>query len=302
MIELAAAGWAARLLPEQGGAFALLRWQGQEVLAPLPPGADPNASFAGAFLLAPWANRLDAGRLPCAGTLHHLPVNRAADNTAIHGLSRALPWQVANASAARVVLEQQVHSPPFHYAARLAVTLGADGLHLALGLRNLAAGPVPMGLGWHPFFARPPGTRLRFAASALLQSNARGLPLAAEPSHGVAGDEAVYEGLDTHFTGWDGTVDLLRPDLLLRLRASGAWARNLQVFAPPGSGVLCAEPVSHVPDAPNRPALAVLGALAPLAPGAELQAALHLHAAWAAPRPGATAAGSLPPQGPSPGG
>ena len=37
------------------------------MLAPLPLGADPNSSFRGAFVMAPWANRLDRGLLPVAG-------------------------------------------------------------------------------------------------------------------------------------------------------------------------------------------------------------------------------------------
>jgi aldose 1-epimerase len=278
LIELAAAGWVARLLPQQGGAFAALSWQGMDVLAPLPAGANPNASFAGGFVMLPWTNRLNAGHFPFAGTMHQLRVNQAADNTAIHGLSRDLPWQVEVSGPGRATLRQQVSSPPFHYAARLDLVLGHGGLRLHLGLRNLAAAPVPMGLGWHPFFCRPAGTRLSFAATALLTRDARGLPVAPQPSRGVDGTAATYEGLDTHFTGWDGALRLARPDLVLDLRAVGAWARNLQIFAPAGSGILCAEPVSHVPDAPNRPDLAALGSPALVAPGGVLRAALRLAA------------------------
>ncbi len=278
MIELAAAGWTARLLPEQGAAFAALSWHGMALLAPLPLGANPNASFAGAFVMAPWANRLDAGRLPFGGNIHQLRVNRAEDNTAIHGLVRELPWQVAAAGDAAATLVLCLSSPPFQLAARLDLALGAGGLRLDLSLRNLAAEPVPMGLGWHPFFTRPVGTRLAFAATTLLARDARALPLAAQPTTGIDGDEASYEGLDTHFAGWDGTLRITRPDCTLVLRAEGAWAQNLQVFAPAGSGVLCAEPVSHVPDAPNRPGLAALGPLTMVAPDALLRGSLSLTA------------------------
>ena len=71
--------------------------RGIDVLAPLPLGADPNASFAGAFLMAPWANRLDEGRLPVGGTTWHLPLNRPHDGTAIHGLVRDAAWTAAEA-------------------------------------------------------------------------------------------------------------------------------------------------------------------------------------------------------------
>lgn len=286
MLELAGGGWEAALLPGQGGAMARLAWQGTEVLAPLPQGADPNAAFAGAFVMLPWANRLDGGMMPVGGTLHRLPVNRAEDATAIHGLARDRPWQVEEAGPARAVLAQALDGAaeetalPWRYAARMALELGAAGAVLEIAVVNAGESPMPFGLGWHPFLARPPGTRLRFAATALLARDARCLPVAAQPSAGVDGDEAAYEGLDTHFAGWDGMAEIRHPDgLRLRLAAEGAAARNLQVFAPRGAAMLCVEPVSHVPDAPNRPALAPLGPMALLAPGARLSARILLQAA-----------------------
>src|SRR3712207_1018859 len=122
---------------------------------------------------------------------------------------------------------------------------------------------------------RPPRSTL-FPYTTLFRS-ARCLPVAAQPCAGVDGDEAAYEGLDTPFAGWDGAAEILRPDgLRLRLSATGAAARNLHVFAPRGDAVLCAEPVSHVPDAPNRPDLAPLGPMAMLAPGGTLAARIAL--------------------------
>jgi aldose 1-epimerase len=286
LLRIEGGGWTAALLPEQGGALVALAWCGRDVLAPLPLGADPNAAFCGAFVMAPWANRLDGGRLPVAGTLHEVPVNRPEDGTAIHGVARDRPWLVEARGASVAVLAQRLdgaaeHRPlPWRYAARLEVALAESGATVALALTNAAGVPLPFGLGWHPFFLRPPGTRLRFRATTLLARDARCLPVAAQPTAGVDGDERAYEGLDTHFAGWDGAAEILRPDgLRLRLLAEGACARNLQVFAPAGDAVLCVEPVSHVPDAPNRPEFAALGPMALLAPGAALAARIALVAA-----------------------
>jgi aldose 1-epimerase len=282
LLSLEGGGWTAVLLPEEGGALARLGFRGREVLAPLPLGADPNASFGGAFLMAPWANRLDGGLLPVAGIVYRLPVNRPEDGTAIHGLAREHPWQVLAASASRAVLVQELDATalglPLRYAARLEVMLGPLHAHITLSLANAGDLPFPFGLGWHPFFARPAGTRLRFRADTLFARDARSLPVAAQPSPGVDGDEAAYAGLDTPFAGWEGLAEISRPDLLLRLQATGAWSRNLQVFAPAGGDVLCVEPVSHVPDAPNRPEFAVHGPLTMLPPGDALVARLALSA------------------------
>jgi aldose 1-epimerase len=282
VLLLAGGGWTASLLPEAGGAVASLAFRGRDVLAPLPLGADPNTSFCGAFVMAPWANRLDRGLLPVAGIEHRVPVNRREDDTAIHGLARDRPWAVQQATPSRAVLAQELDGAalglPWRYAARLEVGLGEAGAAVALSLSNRAPLPFPFGLGWHPFFLRPPGTRLRFRAATLFARDARCLPVAEQPTAGVDGDEAAYEGLDTHFAGWDGAVEIRRPDLRLRLAAGGAWAGNLQMFAPAGGNVLCVEPVSHVPDAPNRPAFAKHGPMAVLPPGGALSARLVIAA------------------------
>jgi aldose 1-epimerase len=282
MLELVGGGWQAQLRPEQGAAVAQLAWQGRDVLVPLPLGTDPTASFGGAFVMLPWTNRLDGGRLPVAGTVYRLPINRPEDDTAIHGLARDRAWTVEEQAADRCVLAQVLDGAaeglPYRYRAQLSFVLEPAGARLSLAVTNAGEQAFPFGLGWHPFFLRPAGTELRFHASALFARDARTLPIAVQPSDGLVGDEAVYEGLDTPFAGWDGVAEILRPDLRLQLAASGAWSRNLHVFAPAGSSILCLEPVSHVPDAPNRPDFAGYGPLTMLSPGDSLTASLLLHA------------------------
>lgn len=282
MLFLEGGGWTASLLPEAGAAMATLAFRGRDVLVPLPLGADPNSSFCGAFVMAPWANRLDRGVLPVAGFEYRLPINRPEDDTAIHGLARDRPWAVRRASGSRAELAQGFDGAdlglPWRYSARLEVGLGDAGAEVALGIANDGPLPFPFGLGWHPFFARPPGTRLSFRASTLFARDARCLPVAEQATTGVDGGEAAFEGFDTHFAGWDGKAEIRAPDFGFSLDASGAWAGNLQVFAPAGGNVLCVEPVSHVPDAPNRPAFAARGPMALLPPGGALEARLVLSA------------------------
>ena len=104
MLGIAGGEWRATLLPSRGGALATLSHAGEDVLLALPGGADPNDTWAGAFVMLPWTNRLDRGRLPYPGGVHHFPCNRVAERTALHGLSREHPWQVETAGAGRAVL------------------------------------------------------------------------------------------------------------------------------------------------------------------------------------------------------
>ena len=242
------------------------------MLVPVPQGGRLGGPF-GAFWMIPWANRMDGGRIGP----HCLPVNRAEDDTAIHGLSRDRPWRVEGAGPGRAVLAQDVAAGPYRFAARLVVEARAAGFGMALAVENAGAAPMPFGAGWHPWFPRPAGVRLAFRATRRLVHDPRGLPLAAEPCSGLDAGEETLRGLDTHFAGWDGRAQIAWPGLDLAMSATGALTAGLQVYAPRGQAVLCVEPSSHLPDAPNRPAaLAGLGPMRVLAPGETLAGRIDL--------------------------
>jgi aldose 1-epimerase len=266
--------WQALICSEQGAAFSSLRWRGRDVLVPRPEGARHPGSY-GAFWMLPWANRLDGGRI--AG--HAMPINRTAEATAIHGLARDRPWEVVSATPDHAVLQQRLNHIPFDYTAQLVVTLDAGGLLLEMTLRHEGAAPAPYGMGWHPWFMRSAATSLHLNATQRAKHSARGLPECLTPCTGIATDEAGLIGLDNFFGDWDGVARLITPAGIITLTATGDFAAGVQVYAPPTQTVICVEPVSHMPDAPNR---AVLGAAAPmrvLAKGQILHGTIRLTAA-----------------------
>jgi aldose 1-epimerase len=266
--------WQALICPEQGAAFASLQWQGHGVLQPTPEGARHPGSY-GAFWMLPWANRLDGGRI--AG--HAMPINRAAEASAIHGLARDLPWEVVSATPDHAVLQQRLNVPPFDYTAQLAVTLAADSLLMEMTLRHEGAAPAPYGMGWHPWFVRSAATSLHLNATQRANHTARGLPESLTPCAGIAADEAGLIGLDNFFASWDGVARLVTPAGIITLTATGDFAAGVQVYAPPAQSVICVEPVSHMPDAPNRPALAAAAPMRLLAMGQSLRGTIRLTAA-----------------------
>lgn len=266
-------GWQAWLAPEDGGGITALRFRGRDILVPAPEGARLGGPF-GAFWMIPWANRLDGGRLG----EHRLPINRPAEGTAIHGLSRDRAWTVAEATPDRVLLTQAVEGGPYRYAARLLHGATAEGFSLDLTVTNTGEAPLPFGAGWHPWFVRPAGTRLAFGAATRFTHDGRCLPVAVAPDTGLDGDESAFLGLDTHFGGWDGVARIGWPGLALAIAATGALATNLQVYAPRDRAVLCVEPSSHVPDVANRPGFAAQGAMRVLAPGENLTGRITLSA------------------------
>ncbi|MCA3285867.1 MAG: aldose epimerase [Roseomonas sp.] len=263
--------WQAVICPEQGAAFSSLQWRGRDILVPTPAGARHPGSY-GAFWMLPWANRLDAGRI--AG--HAMPINRAAEGTAIHGLARDRPWEVVSAAPDQVVLQQRLTFTPFDYTARLTVLLDVHGVLMEMILRYEGAASAPYGMGWHPWFTRSSATSLHLNATQRANHTARGLPASLTPCTGIAADEAGLIGLDNFFAGWDGVARLITPAGIITLTATGDFAAGVQVYAPPAQPVICVEPVSHMPDAPNRPALAAAAPMRLLAMGQSLRGTIRL--------------------------
>lgn len=278
MVILRSGTATATILPAQGAAFAALTFAGRELLRPVPPGEDPNRGFHGAFLMAPWTNRLDGGRIVVAGTEHRMPVNRPEEDTALHGFLREMAWDVAQAAADRLVLTCGFDRAPFTGRARLEARIAPDHLALDVGLTNLGGVPTPMGFGWHPYLPRPESTRLRAATRIGFGRDARNLPVDPRPDAGFAGRAGELHHRDGHFAGWDGVAEIAWPDGTgLTLRAAGAWAGNLHVYVPPHRDALAVEPVSHAPDAANRAAAAAHGAMHVLAPGESIEGSLMIH-------------------------
>ncbi len=208
-----------------------------------------------------------------------MPINRAEEGTAIHGLARDRPWEVVSAAPDQVVLQQRLTFAPFDYTARLTVLLDVHGVLMEMILRYEGAASAPYGMGWHPWFTRSSATSLHLNATQRANHTARGLPASLTPCTGIAADEAGLIGLDNFFAGWDGAARLITPAGIITLTATGDFAAGVQVYAPPAQPVICVEPVSHMPDAPNRPALAAAAPMRLLAPGQSLHGTIRLTAA-----------------------
>ena len=262
------------LAPEIGG--ALLGWTVGRL--PVLRRALPDAIVAGkvggmaGFPLVPFANRIANGRFHWEGGDYRLDRNSGDHPHAIHGVGWQSAWCVREASAAAAVLTLE-HDPfgsqasrwPFAFAAEQHVALTPQGLRVMLRVTNRHFGPAPAGLGLHPYFPRSTFSALRFGADGVWLNGPDLLP-----SRHVAvpvdwdhrrGREIGSLALDQCFTGWDGSAHVAGRGLGLTLRA-GPTTRYLQVYTPAGQDFFCVEPVSHMPDAINRPAhpMRVLGA------------------------------------------
>lgn len=246
------------LAPEAGGAIARFAVGGRDVLRPLPSDSrDPLQ--AGCFPLVPYANRIAGGVFSFRGCPVRLSPNMAGEPHPLHGQAWRGSWAIASAARHAAVLTYR-HKPgdggwPWPYEALQAFTLTTAGLGVRLTLSNTGEEPMPAGLGLHPYFAARTQAALTARVDGVWLTGPDRLPTVHAPASAVADLGAGLTtppaaAIDNCFTGWDGFARIAIPGLerSVALRASPA-LRWLHVYAPVDGNFVCAEPVSHRPDA-----------------------------------------------------
>lgn len=284
---LEADGYRVELRPEQGGTVLSALWMRPDGRS-IELFETTAAGFqGGCFVMAPFVNRIADGRFFFEGKEYHIPLNRPQSGMAIHGFSRDRQWQVMTVSSDHAVLQDRVTSAdhPWCYTIRLEIEICARGITLTLTLRNDGTISLPFGLGLHPFIPCDPQTTIECSVAGEFASDDRGLPIAPMrlPAHfGGGTPERVqqHRGTDLCYVDWQGQtarIDWPERDSAMTVRAGGVF-RHLHLYVLTDRNVFCVEPVSHLPDAINRPALGPASAMTVLRPGESMTGSMSLSA------------------------
>ena len=266
---------------------------------------DPEADWkahpfrSGIPILFPWPGRIRDGRFSYRGREIHLPINDPPHNCAIHGLiynrvfkvTRRGPYFVAARLDSRIDTDLTALWP-FPFVLDLDYEVG-NGLRLHAALENVGDGPMPFGLGAHPYFHAPldpRGTRTTMQVQGDIdrhwQLDTRLLP------DGTMNEPLGRFDVRQPVTLGDGTFDdaysfapkrgeraarLIDPQLkmALELRAAPIF-RTLVVYAPPSPNVVALEPYTCGPDAFNLATQGVDAGMLELQPGARFEASFEI--------------------------
>lgn len=269
MVQIGSGQLRANFSVKTGASLTGLSIDGRDVLRPAPEVSD-NPLEMGSFPLVPYANRIAHGHFTVQNKTFQLPLNFGDHPHSIHGVGWTAPWDVAESGDDSLTL---IHAHaaddawPWAYQAVQRAQANDTALDLSLTVRNLSDEPMPCGLGFHPYFLATAQSRLTFASTGVWLSTPDMLPseLVAAETLGDWGQGAPVPGtslVDNCYVGWDGRALIDQGDRRIALTATGA--PFLHVYRPPGEPFFCVEPVSHMPDAINRPE-----GMDMLAPGAE---------------------------------
>ncbi|WP_321815433.1 MULTISPECIES: aldose 1-epimerase [unclassified Paraburkholderia] len=242
------------------------------------------------FPLMPYCNRIRDGRFRFDGEMIDLPSGTGALRHALHGHAWRRPWRVESAEKNALTLHFEHEAParggeawPFSYEARQHITLDESGLSIRLWARNLGSRTMPFGFGHHPYYPKPPGTRLSARVRAMWEIDAEVLPvtLSAHPAVDALENGLIVDefDLDNNFSGWrrEALIEWPHEGRRLTLRA-GAPLDYFVLYSAQGLPWFCAEPVSNTTDWLNLQLDGLAGRLdvggTALAPGEIVEAQL----------------------------
>ena len=252
------------------------RWAGRSPVSPsrastcCGPDGSEQVRRTGCFVLAPYSNRIAAGRFDFDGSAHHLRRNSADHALPIHGVARKRVWQLDEQGADHLLLSL-THEPSQTRTPRTgrSPSTSASGCscwtrvwHWSCGCTTATAGQCRRGLGWHPYFPRHAGVELQFAAEAVWLADEQQLPLrqtTIPASWDFSQLRAVNEpGLDNNFVGWNGQARLRWPAQRLSLAIeAGPWLQHPVVYTP--SAARASSPWSRYPTPMARSVVAGKG-------------------------------------------
>ncbi len=248
----------------------------------------------GGAILLPFANRI-RGQLSAdgktitatvAGKAVTLPANWSGDNPgaekhAIHGLMRRSQFhdvRVQN-GAKESTVSAILHAGNFdgHWLSdtdvTVEITLTHDAFEMAVTAKNVGHQPLPMGIGWHPYFVLPGSDRQQVRLHLPSQTRAlmnnyddtfttgQRVPAKDTPYDFSApgGRPLGTQYLDDNFSDLDYNAqgrtvsEIIDPAAKygLRLITLSPQIKSIQVYAPPQKNFVALEPQFNLPDPYN---------------------------------------------------
>lgn len=260
------------VLPQYGARLHSLRVDGHDLLrTPSDPRRYAEEPFFwGAFVMAPWCNRLTAEPTPFGGRSVDLRAN-FRDGSAIHGQVYERAWSVHGEGDFSV--SGGGDGWPWMYRVGLRLLMpAARTVRIEQSLTNMSDEPMPGGLGIHPWFRRP--VHVAVNGAAVHPTNSDNVP--AEPVDGhldLRRARELEEGIDGAWTELaEPAAELRWPQLDLRavMRVT-APQRFIVAARPPHLDAVAIEPQTHAAFGLARLLRGDAGGLTLIEPGEQLQ-------------------------------
>jgi aldose 1-epimerase len=265
------------LRPDLGGCIAGFWHRDTPVLRSVEPAALASSRPAAAYPLVPYSNRIAYAEFRWEGHDYTTRPNFGDSPHSVHGVGWQRPWEVVSSSALELVIRLRHPGDadwPFRFEATQHFTLTPESMHVKMVFTNTADVAQPVGLGWHPYFAKRPRSHLHIDLSDRWDSDAAELPVRKVAQPGIDSDVSQLS-FDNCFDGWKGVARIRDETFSLQLTSS---LDRLVIYTPQEKPYFCVEPVSHVSNAIHMADPAAHG-LRTVAPGESFEATMKIEVA-----------------------
>lgn len=276
-VTLAGDGIEVTVLPGIGARIHRLRAFGRDLLR-TPPDVrehlrDPIAW--GAYVMAPWCNRIVAGTTE-VGQERVVLESNFGDGSAIHGQVFARSWD--GIGEGRFEVAGGGDGWPWPYRAGLGIRIDGSSIQIDQSLTNEAGDAMPAGLGLHPWFLRPALLAIRGDRVEPDNTASQARPQAVTGRFDLRIPGPVPDDLDATWSGFDEPAVEMRwsslgVGLAMRIQAP---TRFVAAATPAGLDAIAVEPETHAPQGLRRLLDGQPGGLAWLEPGETLRLTTRL--------------------------
>ena len=170
IVNINCGDYAMAVSPQTGGSILSFQFKGEDIFRPALDQNTQDPLATGCFPCIPYFGRLSAQVDTPTGPWSPSPTHPPASaDSAIHGEGWICEWSVDSVGDTSVdlILPYQLKRKggyPFPFTARQKLELTDNGALLRLSVSNTHAAPIPVGLGFHPFFIRTHTTEIKFSA------------------------------------------------------------------------------------------------------------------------------------------
>ncbi|MCE9649095.1 MAG: aldose 1-epimerase [Parvibaculum sp.] len=269
---------AADVCPVAGGSLGRFEARGQAMLRRAPDLGATDPLEMACYPLIPFSSRVAHARFRFEGRDVTLPPDALSAPHALHGIGWRRAWDVIEEADTQAEIGF-THQPPAHgekgwpwaFEARQTFALDGTALTIAISIANKAETAMPAGLGLHPFFEGRTTAKLTGDLPRIWEADADCLPTHLAEVTAVRkfarGRRIAPLTLDNCFAGGADPLDIEWEDRPLGLRMTRSDTSHTVIYTPQAHDFFCVEPVTHMPNALNRPEPAEVTGLRVLAPG-----------------------------------
>lgn len=218
------------------------------------------------FLYWPDDLPIDDYEIISAGLPFIFPICGRSADMPIHGFAHSKAWEVLAELPEHLIVSLKANDQtravyPFEFEVQQHFQVFDKGLEILVTIFNHGDKPMPFSGGFHPYYRRFEGAKLKCKPTKRLQYN--------EDLTDVIGEQALLkfprdvndEAINEQLFEWETQmIQMLLPDGQKLTQATDGLCKYLQLYAPPGEDFICLEPWIAYPNAVNHKQVPILEA------------------------------------------